>query len=35
MLNNKVDSINMFPRVVDKLYDNKHLSSKESDNAKL
>ena len=35
MVNYKADSIKMFTRVIDKLYDNKHLSSKESDNAKL
>ena len=35
MINNKADSIKRFTRVIDKLYDNKHLSSKESDNAKL
>ena len=35
MVNNKADSIKMFTRAIDKLYDNKHLSSKESDNAKL
>ena len=35
MVNIKADSIKMFTRVIDKLYDNKHLSSKESDNAKL
>ena len=35
MFNNKVDAINMFTKVIDKLYENKHLASKESDNAKL
>ena len=35
MVNYKADSTKMFTRVMDKLYDNKHLSSKESDNAKL
>ena len=35
MVNNKADAIIMFTKVIDKLYENKHLASKESDNAKL
>ena len=32
---NKADAISMFIKVIDKLYENKHLASKESNNAKL
>ena len=35
MVINKADAISKFTKVVDKLYENKHLTSKESDNAKL
>ena len=35
MVNNNVDVIKMFTSIINKLYDNKHSLSKESDNAKL
>ena len=35
MVNNKAHAINMFTKVIDKLYENKLLASEESDNAKL
>ena len=35
MVNNTVDVIKMFTSIINKLYDNKHSLSKESDNAKL
>ena len=35
MVNNKADCTSMFIKVIDKLYENKYLASKELDNAKL
>ena len=35
MVNKNVDVIKMFTRIINKLYDNKHSLSKQSDNVKL
>ena len=35
IVNNQANAISMFRKVIDKLYENKHLAPKESDNTKL